>query len=388
MLRTGLRFWAVCLLDWVRRGGISIWPGGLTMGEIMTQIATGRFSYPQAWNGTDLDGLDSLARTLGPAQVAALEERLGEVKHRGLALTDIDRDDFRHPELDGDLADILRELIHGRGIVVLRGLPAELYDADDMAMIYWGIGTHFGAALSQSALGDVLGHVRDLTKPGEEEEARGYTSARELRLHTDLGQLACLLCYRPAASGGVSVVVSALAIHNQIAAEHPEHLPILYRGFRYHRRGEQAWDAEPVTPHRVPVFSQVDGNTSVFYVREILQNAATERGEALSADEVAALDCFDACAREQSIRFSLQQGDLMLMNNRKVLHARSKFVNGDGADQQRHLMRLWLDLWDAPSEVRELQIYENAGGRGGIDPQTGRERAGAKYRTMDGRRSA
>ncbi len=363
-------------------------PGKLGMGDIMTQVAERRFSYPRAWNGADLDGLDSLARSFGPGQVAALEERLREVRRRGLALADIGREDFRHPELDGDLADVLRELIDGRGIVVLRGLPADRYDADDIAMMYWGIGTHFGAALSQSALGDVLGHVRDLTKPGEEEEARGYTSARELRLHTDLGQLACLLCYRPAASGGVSVVVSALAIHNQIAATHPEYLPILYRGFHYHRRGEEARDAEPVTPHRVPVFSEMGGNTSVFYVREILQNAATERGEPLSAEEVAALDCFDACAREQSIRFTLESGDMMLMNNRKVLHARTKFVDGDGAEQQRHLMRLWLDLWDAPPEVEELQIYENAGGRGGIDPQAGRERAGPQYRAMEDRRSA
>jgi hypothetical protein len=299
-----------------------------------------------------------------------------------LALTDITLAHFKHPDLDGKFTDILRQLTEGRGIAVLRGLPVDRYSADDIAMMYWGIGTHFGSALSQSALGDVLGHVRDLTKPGEKEEARGYTSARELRLHTDLGQVAGLLCYRQAAAGGVSVVVNALAIHNQIAREHPEHLPILYRGFHYHRRGEAAPDAEPVTPYRIPVFSQVDGNVSVFYVREILQNAAEARGEPLSGEDVAALDCFDACARAQSVRFRLEQGDAMIMNNRKMLHARTKFENGDGAESQRHLMRLWLDLDNGPAEVKELQIYNNIDGRGGIDPQAGRVRAGAQYRTM------
>ena len=244
----------------------------------MPPIATQTFAYPQAWTASDFDSLEDISYHLNGAHIAALEDCLARVKRGGLALADIKQTHFRHPDLDGDLAAVLEELMFGRGMVVLRGLPAARYGAEDMAMMYWGIGAHFGVALSQSALGDVLGHVVDLTKPGEEEAARGYTSARELRLHTDLAQVAGLFCYRPAASGGVSVIASAHAIHNQIAAEHPEYLPILYKGFPYHRRGEGSPDGDPVTPHDVPVFSNLNGNTSVFYVREILQNGIEERG--------------------------------------------------------------------------------------------------------------
>ncbi|HIF09725.1 MAG TPA: hypothetical protein EYQ81_07675 [Sneathiellales bacterium] len=311
-----------------------------------------------------------------------VEQRLAAVKEAGLSLVEIEPAHFRHPDLDDHLAGILEELMFGRGMVVLRGLPADRYSAEDMAMMYWGIGTHFGIAVSQSAMGDVLGHVQDLTKPGEEEDARGYTSARELRLHTDLAQVAGLFCYRPAARGGVSVIASALAMHNQIAAEHPEYLPIYYRGFPYHRRGEQAPEAEAVTPHAVPVFSTLKGNTSVFYVREILQNGAEERGVPLTDEEVAALDYFDACARDNSYRLRLGQGDALFMNNRTTLHARTKFENGDGPDGERHLMRLWLDVPGKRPDVPEIQVYENQGGRSGIDHQVGQVRAGAKYRTM------
>jgi len=193
----------------------------------------------------------------------------------------------------------------------MRGLPADRYDADNMAKIYWGIGTHFGIAVSQIAVGDRLGHVRDLTKPGEEEGARGYTSARELRLHTDLAQIAGLFCYRQAVSGGTSIVSSALAIHNQIAAEHPHYMPIYYKGFPYHRRDEQAPDAAPVTPHAVPIFSTFKGNTSAFYVREVLQNAADEFGVPLTAKEVAALDYFDNCARANAFQFCLESAEVL-----------------------------------------------------------------------------
>ena len=348
----------------------------------MTQTVIETFPFPQAWRGSDFKDVDDISIFLGHAQITALEERLADVNRRGLSSTDITAADFQHPDLDDDLSSTLNELLFGRGIVVMRGLPADRYDADDMAKMYWGIGTHFGVALSQSALGDKLGHVRDLTKPGEEEEARGYTSARELRLHTDLAQIAGLFCYRPAVSGGTSIVSSAFAIHNQIAADHPQYMSIYYKGFPYHRRDEQALDAEPVTPHAVPIFSTFKGNTSVFYVREILQNAADECGVPLTDKEVAALDCFDNCARANAFKFRLEQGDALFMNNRTTLHARTKFKNGTDEARKRHLMRLWLDAPGMRPDVPEIQLYENDNGRSGIDPQKGRVRAAAHYRKM------
>jgi len=348
----------------------------------MTQTVIETFPFPQAWRGSDFKDVDDISIFLSHAQITALEERLADVNRRGLSSTDITAADFQHPDLDDDLSSTLNELLFGRGIVVMRGLPADRYDADDMAKMYWGIGTHFGVALSQSALGDRLGHVRDLTKPGEEEEARGYTSARELRLHTDLAQIAGLFCYRPAVSGGTSIVSSAFAIHNQIAADHPQYMSIYYKGFPYHRRDEQALDAEPVTPHAVPIFSTFKGNTSVFYVREILQNAADECGVPLTDKEVAALDCFDNCARANAFKFRLEQGDALFMNNRTTLHARTKFKNGTDEARKRHLMRLWLDAPGMRPDVPEIQLYENDNGRSGIDPQKGRVRAAAHYRKM------
>jgi len=348
----------------------------------MTMTAAETFSAPQAWTASDIESVEDISFHLTPAHLAALEECLDSVKRDGVALADIKPEHFRHPSLDADFAEILEELMFGRGVIVFRGLPADRLDADDIAKMYWGIGTHFGVALSQSALGDVLGHVVDLTKPGEEEIARGYTTARSLRLHTDIAQVVALLCYRPAAAGGVSLIANAFAIHNQIAAENPEYLPILYRGFHYHRRGAQAPTTEPITPHRIPVFSKQDGHLSIFYVREILQSAVEESGIPLSADELAALDTFDACAREQSCRFRLERGDALFMNNRTTLHARTKFENGEAGQDRRHLMRLWLDVPNKRPEVKELQIYENEGGRGGIDGQEGRERAGVRYRTL------
>jgi len=45
-------------------------------------------------------------------------------------------------------------------------LPVEAHSVEDIATMFWAIGTHFGRGVSQSALGDVLGVVRDETPQG------------------------------------------------------------------------------------------------------------------------------------------------------------------------------------------------------------------------------
>ena len=65
-------------------------------------------------------------------------------------------------------------------------------------------------------------------------------------------------------------------------------------------------------------------------------------------------------------------------------HARSEFDNWDEPEMKRLMLRLWLDVERrARPLVREIHIYENAGGRSGIDPQPGRLPAVAKYRAPD-----
>jgi hypothetical protein len=66
------------------------------------------------------------------------------------------------------------------------------------------------------------------------------------------------------------------------------------------------------------------------------------------------------------------------------MHARSEFDDWDEPEMKRLMLRLWLDVERrARPVVREIHIYENAGGRSGIDPQPARLPAVAKYRVPD-----
>jgi hypothetical protein len=282
---------------------------------------------------------------------------------------EITRRDFSHPALDADLAAVLAEIKGGPGILVIRGFPVDKYDAETMQTIYWGIGTHFGSGCSQSADGDYLGHVTNVEKA-----SRGYTTARELSLHTDSAEIVGLLCVRDAKEGGVSLYASSLKVHEIVAREHPEYLAVLEHGFRCDRRGEEAPDDDSVTPYRVPVFSEMDGVLSTRFVRGVIDRGAAALGEPLSDLEKDALDFLEEVARRDEVllELTLRPGEASFINNYEMLHARTAFVDHDDPAKKRLLYRLWLEGGPPRPMRKEVHLYQNRSGRMGVDPQPGR----------------
>jgi hypothetical protein len=193
----------------------------------VTPIYSARIDHPMAWRGGDFSK-DGIAFDLGARHVAALEDVLLKVRGAGLTLPQIRAEDCRHPALDSDLRRVFEEIQEGRGIVIMRGIPVDAHPVEDVATMFWAIGMHLGRGVSQSALGDVLGLVRDETPAGEPESARGYLSRRELSLHVDLAQIVGLMCVRQARHGGYSQYASGLAVHNEILAARPDLMSILY----------------------------------------------------------------------------------------------------------------------------------------------------------------
>jgi hypothetical protein len=349
----------------------------------MTPIYRERIDHPMAWCGGDIRK-DDLAFDLTQRHVAALEDVLLKVRKAGLGLAEIRPEHCRHAALNADLERVFDEIQEGRGIVIVRGLPVEGRSIEDVCAIFWVLGTHFGCGVSQSALGDYLGMVRDETPPGQPESARGYLSRRELSLHVDLAQIVGLMCVRQARGGGYSQYASGLAVHNEILATRPDLMPILYRGFPYHRRGEEAPTHAPITPYDVPVFSNRDGRVSVFMVREIINAAFRELKREFTTEEIDAIDTFRVTAQRRQFETRLGPGEASFLNNHTVMHARSEFEDWDEAEKKRLMLRLWLDVeGKSRPVVKEIHIYENVGGRSGIDPQPGRLPAVAKYRASD-----
>ena len=65
-------------------------------------------------------------------------------------------------EVDSDLKAAYDEVRSGKGVVLVRGLPVN-GTLEQFSAAVWEIGRHFGAALSQNAQGELIGHVIDAT---------------------------------------------------------------------------------------------------------------------------------------------------------------------------------------------------------------------------------
>jgi hypothetical protein len=273
----------------------------------------------------------------------------------------ISKDDFRFGELGEKFARGYAEVRSGRGFVVLRGLPIEGLSLEQYSAAVWGVGLHFGCALSQNAQGELVTAVIDAT--GEDTTPRMYRSNLELRPHSDITAMIALACWHKSASGGASVIVSGVTVHDAIRQRAPQLLEPLYRGYHYHRLGEQGAGEEPATPYRVPVFANRGGQLSCRYQRAGIAAGHRERGVPLDERDLEALNLFDevAAAAENRLAFFLERGDMIVINNYAVMHARTRFTNYPEPERQRRLVRLWLDAEGFRDVPRELNLFATNG---------------------------
>jgi hypothetical protein len=338
------------------------------MGEEQMAAVMEAARHRDGWLGAAFDR-EALYWDFTPAHLKAIDVLMEKLAGDPKPFHQITKHDFSHPALDADLASLLATIKTGPGLVVMRGFPVDKYTPEGMQTVYWGIGAHFGIGCSQSADGDYLGYVTNVAKA-----SRGYTTDRELNLHTDSAEIVGLLCVRDAKEGGMSIYASSLKVHEIVAREHPEYLAVLEHGFRCDRRGEEAPEDDPVTPYRVPVFSQADGLLSTRYVRGVIDRGAETLGQPLSALEKEALAFFEEVAQRDGVRLelTLRPGEASFINNYEMLHARTGFVDHDDPARKRLLYRLWLQ-GDPPRPMKkEVHLYQNRSGRMGVDPQPGR----------------
>ncbi|MBV8188613.1 MAG: TauD/TfdA family dioxygenase [Alphaproteobacteria bacterium] len=311
----------------------------------MGQILTETVHHPSAWYGRDLARDDSWIVQLDPRHLEEIATAIADVGRRGLPFAKLTRDDFPLPTLGPKLRQWQKEIIDGRGFYLLRGLNAADYTDAEVGTIFWAIGLYLGHAVTQNPMGDLLGHVYDHGRRYGDLDVRGYETNAHLPFHTDSGDVVGLLCLRRSKSGGLSSVVSAVTIHNEILRRHPEYLAPLYRGFHYIRR-EAALTESPVTPHRLPVFGARDGHISVRLIRNQINAACTKTGVPLEPIEREALDFFDQLAQDPAIHLDmdLQVGDIQFCNNYAILHSRTGFEDHPEAERRRHMIRLWLTM--------------------------------------------
>ena len=328
---------------------------------------------PFAWKGADLRHRTDWIRLFTSAELKEIDAALQGVKRRGLDWVDVTREDFPLPVFAPELARIAQELESGRGMILLRGLPLA-YPPDDLRMVYWGIGAHLGTAVSQGGRGELLGIVEDEGKEVEVTRRRGSKTAGSLPFHSDRCDIVGLLCVRKAKSGGLSRIVSAAAIHNEALERRPDLIDAFYADWHNSRQGDEQPGEARAYPK--PIFGFRDGHfTGLFspaYIRSAQEFPEVPR---LTKAQEEALDLFGGLSDELALDMAFEPGDIQLLNNHLIYHARTRYDDHPEKDRKRLLLRLWLAVPGSRPLPRGYELLfgdiEAGAVRGGVPAREG-----------------
>ncbi|BBK39920.1 hypothetical protein STAQ_49980 [Allostella sp. ATCC 35155] len=236
-------------------------------------------------------------------------------------------------------------LERGPGFVILRGFP--LHGGSEIVrQRFWSFCRSLGTPLPQTRERDHLMAVAHDATAARQQIGRWYGSRERLTFHTDRCDVLALLVVRPAEAGGITKIASSVAIHDAMARERPDLLALLHRDLSWRVPELPVPGQAPF--FRQPVFSVEGGRLSCCYNRFQIEAGHRYPGaHPLQPMEREALDLFETLAEDPQFHFSLrlEPGDLQLVNNHVVLHARTAYQ--DSADSGRLLLRSWLAVADS-----------------------------------------
>lgn len=316
-----------------------------------------------AWKGPELKNDTSWIHRLSAGEIDEIDRAWQRVKAQGLSWGQFGREQFVLPELQARLAIIDRQIRDGRGFALIKGFPVQRYSIDELKTIYWGLGVHLGQVISHNVAGDFVAPVTDLALKSDDPNRRNNTTNQLLDPHTDLADVVALLCVEKAKEGGLSSLVSSVAIHNEIVRHHPEYLEVLYEGFHHDYRGYgPSADPDEVTATPIPVFEYNEGRINCAFAKKIIETGARKRGIPLSPLQQAAVDYVHELGTREDMRIDmlLEPGDIQIINNYITLHSRTNYIDHDDG-RKRYLLRMWINLPDNVQLSKDFAAFVRRG---------------------------
>lgn len=238
-----------------------------------------------------------------------------------------------------------QELETGKGWVILNNIDLANREESFITLM-----NEFGSVLNQNNNGDPISYIQDkgistedvLNKGVVSGDNKGQTSNRpyltnaELEFHTDLSDLAFLLCVQPAREGGENHVASSTEVYNYMKENHPVDLAELKDTFKIMHQTPSKPDGQNHLIN-IPVFRDKNGYFSSFLLRAFIFITYDKLGLELTKEKRNALNRVNEVATKLCTTFTLKKGDVLILNNHTTYHARNSFN-----DRDRLLLRGWV----------------------------------------------
>ncbi len=311
---------------------------------------------PSAWTGADMAQRDAeWIHVLTAAEVADLDRVVTMMHRSGVPRERITRADVPFDALAPAIASWRETLAHGRGFLLVRGLPVERMTFDDAVAAYWAMGLHLGSPVPQNFQGELLTDIRDTGADPNDPSTRLYKTRAEQDFHTDGADVIGLLCLRGAKSGGESRIVSSVTVVNEILRRHPALVSVLFGDFSWHY-------FEPHMPAPVhfarPICRDQNGRLNTFFIPWYIRRAQELPDvPRMTREQAAALEALETIANDPALYLDMEfrPGDVQFLKNSVVFHKRTEYEDWSEPERKRHLLRLWLaapDFDDGDEQLR------------------------------------
>ncbi|NYT59326.1 TauD/TfdA family dioxygenase [Alcaligenaceae bacterium] len=298
------------------------------------------------WTRASLKPSNGLVR-LNAKAAAELDDVVRMLRDNPLPIEFLEPSMFR---LDAcrDLMDECRSTLeNGVGFAIIDRLPMDKYSRLEAKAAYWILSQLLSRPVAQSWDGKVIYDVRDFGKaPGN--GVRPDITNAEQNFHTDNSYNICppdyvaLLCLQTAKEGGVSSIVSFYTVLNEMLERRPDLVDRLFAPYLFDRQKEHAPDSPPVISH--PMMQMDHGSILCRLSHRHVINGYKMAGIELDPVSEDALETLESIMREPEFirEFFFEPGQIQIVDNRRLGHRRSGFVDYEEEDKKRHLVRLWL----------------------------------------------
>ena len=330
---------------------------------------------PSAWEIEDLKSTDDWCFEIDESDGILLRDSIKSLFEQDRDLFSYSPNEFNFGSSWEHIEKAVAEAHHGKGISIVRGLPREDLSQDEFRLLSWAIGLKAGVARPQGLASQYISAVQDAGTDYRAANGRGYSSNAELDFHVDVADLTILTCYNKAKSGGQSMISSGVTAHNYLTKERPDLAEIAYQHFYFSRQEEQAPDEKLF--YSLPLFEEESGNLFCNWNRNRVQSAQNIEGvPELSKLQKETMDFLDEILTRPELMYTmyLEPGDMQIINNYRMFHSRTGYLDYENDLKKRCLYRLWLSPPDSiklPESWKDFyRSVEPSMVRGGIIGQS------------------
>lgn len=322
---------------------------------------------PMVWEGAELDPKQyvveltrSEVENIRAAVVGFKLQRLprGEISQRTFPLV---------ANLAHKLSAVSTELHEGTGVVVLRGLDAARFNDEEAVIAFAGVCSYVAPErATDSYANQTLSHVRDATKEVVPAWAKdiglaGSKITAAMDFHSDRfsGDILALHVRNDggAGMGGGQYFASFWRIYNELLRSKPEVLETM---------AESDWPFELKQKDQAPY---LELGPTLFFSRgkpvcqlvkaPLLGSPQIQRDPSMpnvTERQMYAMHAVQDLAKRFSTKLDRKQGDIQLINNLSIMHAREAYQGTNGKASTRHLLRMFLrdpgKAWEKPTRFR------------------------------------